>query len=119
MPLKVSEVEIAFTGHISTLPGVLRKLETSSRYFGIITKSDFERNVAPYPGPLTDTKVAQDYAKAAFNPVVNSHYGEGPVKALVTLEIYEYDAEAAKKLDTGVAPPPAPAKDKKPTPKPK
>ncbi len=108
MPVSVSTVDIEYVGHVSSLPVVIKRLEASDKYYAEVSRADFERAVPPFPGPSTDTKIQQDYAKAEYKPMLNTHYGEGPIRALITLKFYEFDKVKAEKL-TAPPPPPAPA----------
>ena len=104
LPVAVTSVDVEFISPISSVPTIIRRLEGSEKYLAVVSKVDCERVSAVFPGPLSDTAVQRDYAKAAFNPMINTHFGEGPVKAFVTLEFYEFDKAKAEKLDA-----PAPA----------
>lgn len=113
-PLDVSSVDIEFKSHISAVPGVLRKIESSSRYFGMITKTDFERGKDVFP-PTKDVKGATDpLFTAKFVPTTNTYYGEGPVRVIVTMSILEYNKKKAEEFEKPPAPPPAPKNAPKP-----
>lgn len=114
LPVSVTSIDVEFISHISAVPTIIRRLEGSEKYLAAVSKVDCERVSAVFPGPLGDTKIQQDYAKAAFNPMINTHFGEGPVKAYVTLEFYEFDKAKAEMLD---AQPPAPKTAPKAAPK--
>ena len=111
LPYYVTSVDVEFVSHISAVPPILRKLENGEKYFAVLTKADCERAAAPYPGALTEPKTQQDFAKAAPNPSINTHFNEAPVKAFATLEFYEFDKTKAE------APPvTAPARPRTPPP---
>ncbi len=99
LPVSITSVDVEFVGHISSVPPILRRLEANDKYFAVLTKADCERASLPFPGVLTEAKNATDFTKAAFNPLINTHYGEAPMKAFATLEFYEFDKAKADKMD--------------------
>jgi hypothetical protein len=96
LPYNITTVDVQFVAPLAAIPGVAHALEASDRYTAVVTRMDCQRAAPPYPA-ATDAKLA----KAEHVPALNTHYGEGPVRALVTLDLMEYDkAKAEKPRDT-------------------
>lgn len=104
-PLDVSSVDFEFKSHISAVPGVLRKIESSSRYFGMITKADFERNKDIFPDNKGVRDSKEDLYKAQPVPKINTRYNEGPIRVQATMAILEYNKKKAEELEKPPAPP--------------
>lgn len=107
-PLDVSSIDVEFLSHISAVPSVIRKLESSSRYFGVITKADFERAAPVFPNTKDARDTKDPLYKAGYIPTLNTHYGEGPVRVLVSMDILEFDKKKLEEFEK------APAKAVKP-----
>lgn len=116
MPVAVSSMDIEFTGHVGAIPTLLRRFEATDHYHGSVAKVDFERIPPLFPGPITDTRVQQDYAKAEYKPTLNTHYGEPAVKVAVTVELYEFDQKKFDAMDAKPAPATGPGNKPKPPP---
>ena len=86
LPYTYTPVEVQFVAPIAAVPQLLRALESSERYFAVIARLDFKRSVPPYPSSND-----QRLATAGPNPWLNTHFQEGPVTVLVTLNLMEYD----------------------------
>lgn len=102
LPYSVTSLDIQFMAPLAAVPAIANALESSNRWCALVTRIEYERAVLPYPA-LTETKLA----KAGPAPGLNTHYQEGPVRALVSLDLYEYDESKAK---AAAAPPPPPKK---------
>jgi len=107
LPYGVTSLDIQFVAPLAAVPAIAKALESSNRWSGaaVVSRIEYERNAPPYPAP-TDAKLA----KAGPAPGLNTHYQEGPVRALVSLDLYEYDEAKAK---AAAAPPTPPKKDAK------
>jgi hypothetical protein len=89
LPLAYTSVDIQFVAPLSTVPSIVQALENSSRYTAVVSRLDFQRATNPYP--TQDARVvATTPGQAVYH---NTHYQEAPVRALVTLDLYEYDSE--------------------------
>ena len=100
-PLDVSSIDLEFLSHISAVPPVLRKLESSSRYFGVISKADFERSAPAFPNTKDVRDTKDPLYKAVYIPTLNTHFGEGPVRVLVSMDILEFNKKKAEEFDKG------------------
>lgn len=96
LPYTLTSVDVTFLAPLANIPAVAQALETNARFgAAVVTRVDFQRAVvSPFPQP-NDPKLAT----AGPVPLMNTHYQEAPVRGLVSLDIYEYDAakEAAAK----------------------
>lgn len=96
LPYSLTCVDVQFVAPLGNVPAVAQALEMAPRFnASVVTRIDYQRAVgSPFPLP-TDPKLAS----AGPAPLMNTHYQEAPVRALVSLDIYEYDAvkEAAAK----------------------
>jgi hypothetical protein len=103
LPYVITPVEIRFVASPSAVPPLLKALESSNRWLGVISRFDLQRATAPFDRAGLETAVA--------DPRYNSHYQEGPVRVLVTLDLYEYSKEKDELLTKWLSSKPAaPAK---------
>ena len=113
LPYDVTSIDIQFIAPLANVPAVAQALETDPRFSAaVVSRLDFQRAVAsPFP-MSTDSKLVT----AGPVPLLNTHYQEAPVRALVTLDIYEFSGakEAAAKAKAEEKPSTDP-KDKKKT----
>jgi len=101
LPYNVTSLDVQFVAPLAVVPAVAKALECSNRWTAVISRLEYERGAQPYPA-VAEPKLA----KAGAVPGLNTHYQEGPVRALVSLELYEYDPAKAK----AAAAPPTPPK---------
>jgi hypothetical protein len=116
LPYSITCVDIQFVAPLAIVPAIADALEASNRWTAVISRIEYERSSVPYPSPTEPRLV-----KAGPVPGLNTHYQEAPVRALVSLELYEYDEAKAK---AAAAPPPvavktAAKKEPKPAPEPR
>ncbi|MCY3022721.1 MAG: Amuc_1100 family pilus-like protein [Planctomycetota bacterium] len=103
LPYSITSIDVQFLAPLIALPAIVQALETSDRYSAVVTRVECLRAVRPYP----DEKDAR-LAKAEPVPGLNTRYQEGPVRAVVSLDLYEYDDAKAKAAEAAAkAPPPA------------
>jgi len=95
LPYVITPVDIVFVASPAAVPPLLKALESSNRWFAVISRFDMQRLVPPYAdrGSLE---------MAGANAWVNSHYQEGPVRVLVTLDLYEHSPGLEKSLATWI-----------------
>jgi hypothetical protein len=98
LPYAITAVDVQFTAPLSIVPAVAQALESSTRYVAVTTRLDYQRATTPFPA-LTEPKLA----KAEAVPGMNTHYQEGPVRALLSLDLYEYDAGREKAIKEKLA----------------
>ncbi len=98
LPYEITSLDVQIVAPLAAIPAIAQALESSTRYTGVVTRMDFQRTLQPFPSPL-DTKIA----KAEAVPNLNTFFQEGPVRALISLDVYEYSAakEAALKAKVG------------------
>jgi len=87
LPYSISSVDVQFITPLHTVPAVVQALESSARYTGVVTRIDYLRASSPFPTP-GEAKLAT----AGPVPLMNTHYQEAPVRVLVSLDLYEYNA---------------------------
>lgn len=92
LPYTVTAFEVQFVAPLQSIPSILQNLENNPKYRAGISRVDYQRVSSPFPAP-TDPKVAT----AGPVQLMNTHYQEAPVRALVTLELLEYDKTKEKK----------------------
>jgi len=100
LPYSVTSLDIQFVAPLTVVPAIAKALECSNRWTAVISRVEYERSSPAYP-VASEPKMA----KAGPVPGLNTHYQEAPVRALVSLDLYEYDEAKAK-----AARPAAPAK---------
>ncbi|MFH0938569.1 MAG: hypothetical protein V1899_04710 [Planctomycetota bacterium] len=86
LPYTCTPIDIQFVAPFSVVSHVLKALENSDRYLAVITRLDYQRATIPYPSASE-----KGLEIAGHNPTLNTYYLEGPVRVLVTMELYEYD----------------------------
>jgi hypothetical protein len=110
LPYMITTVDLDIVLPFAAVPAIVKNLENSEKYHAVITKLDVTRAASPFPRPEDVVKPGPETAQ------VNTYYREGPVKASISFDIYEYDtskaAEFAKAV-SGVEAAPAPAAGKK------
>ena len=105
LPYVFDTVEITFVAPLVSVPGVVKALESTDKYHAVVSKLDVVRATSPFPKPEEELKPGPEAR------LLNTYYREGPVKATVALNIYEFDAEKEKKVRADLnAAPAAPAK---------
>lgn len=107
LPYSITSVDVQFVAPLVTITPVIQALETSDRWSAVVTRVDYQRSVMPFPLP-TEPKIV----KAGPVSGLNTHFQEGPVRVLVSLDLYEYD-EAKAKAAAAAANEPKPATKKK------
>jgi len=107
LPYSITSLDIQFVAPLPVVPVIAQALETSTRWTAVVSRLEYERSTAPYPA-APELKSA----KAGPLPGMNTHYQEAPVRALVSLDLYEYD-EAKAKATPAAPPPPTKKSDKK------
>ncbi|HYG73949.1 MAG TPA: hypothetical protein VEK08_02995 [Planctomycetota bacterium] len=112
LPYSFSSIDIQFVTPLNTVPAVVQALESSNRYTGVVTRVDYARATAPFPS-AADPKVATPGPV----PMLNTHYQEAPVRVLVSLDLYEYDAAKEAAMAAKAEAPADPKKDGKKDPK--
>jgi len=105
LPYAVTSVDLTFVANMAAVPAILKKFETSPRFYCQIAKVDTQRAAPLYP-VAADPRVA----KLGAVPGLNTYYMEGPVRIAVSLNLLEYDASRENKP----APTEKPAGKKKP-----
>jgi hypothetical protein len=110
LPYTLTSIDVTFLAPLANVPAVAQALETNARFgASVVTRVDFQRAVtSPFP-QANDPKLAT----AGPVPLMNTHYQEAPVRALVTLDIYEYDAAKDAAAKAKAEEKPADPKDKK------
>jgi len=91
LPYAITSVDVQFVAPLVAVPAIAQGLETSERWAAVASRIEYQRCTAPFP-PANDPKMA----KAGPVPGLNTHYQEAPVRALVSLDLYEYDEAKAK-----------------------
>jgi hypothetical protein len=89
LPYVYTPIELQFVAPLPVVPALLAALEKSDRFMLVITRVDLQRAESVFP---------QSLEAAEPNPKVNTYFLEGPVRALVNLDLYEYDKSKDKKL---------------------
>lgn len=98
LPYSVTSVDIQFVAPLVAAPLIVQALETSDRWAAVVSRIEYQRAAAPYP-----TAAEPKMAKAGPVPSLNTHYQEGPVRVLVSLDLYEYDGAKAKAVAAAAA----------------
>lgn len=91
LPYDVTTLDVQFVAPLAVVPAIAKALESSGRWAEVITRLEYERGAPSYPS-ATEPKLA----KAGPVPSLNTHYQEGPVRALVSLDLYEYSDAKVK-----------------------
>jgi hypothetical protein len=97
LPYMFTTVDVEFYAPLIAVPAIVKTLESSDRYHAVVNKLDVTRGASPFPKP-------EDVAKPGPEErMVNTYYREGPVKVVMSLNIYEFDAsrETALRTDLG------------------
>jgi hypothetical protein len=103
LPLVYTSVDVQFVAPLSTVPPIVQALESSSRYTAVVSRLDFQRATNPFP--TQDSRVVSTIpGQTVYH---NTHYQEAPVRALVSFDLYEYDAGKEAAANAAAA---APAK---------
>jgi hypothetical protein len=97
LPYMITTVDVDIVLPFSAVPAIVKNLENTERYHAVITKLDVTRASWPYPRPEDVVKPGPDTA------LVNTYYREGPVKASISFDIYEYDASKAAEFARAVS----------------
>ncbi|HLX60467.1 MAG TPA: hypothetical protein VKX17_04205 [Planctomycetota bacterium] len=106
MPVMTSSMEVEFVVHVSAVTTIENKLEANEHYFGEISGADMVRFASPFlVNAVSDTKVQADYKKAEFDPSKNTHYGEGPMRVDLTIDLKEIDLKKLELMEKPPAPP--------------
>lgn len=89
-PCTATRLDVRFTAPFQVVPAVVRELESSPRWLGIVRKIDFQRATEPYG--RADAGAFPASADRKDDRRSNTHYREAPVQAQVWLDLVEFEA---------------------------
>ena len=92
LPYTYSTIDVQFVAPPAVVPQIISALENSKRYSGVIERVDYQRKS---PNPFPDPK---DNEVKTAGPALwaNTHYNEGPLRVLVTMDLYMFDKSKDK-----------------------
>jgi hypothetical protein len=97
LPYTITPVDVEFIAPLPAVNSIIKDLESRERYCAVVSRIDIQR-VAPelFPQPATAPR-------AGPIPMINTFFQEGPVRVLLTLDLFEYDKSKEADAEKPVA----------------